>query len=204
MAFKSYFMPHCSPWKVFTKNIQHCSVFPGTISQRRIYFRNISSVPTIVNMVACRCCHSIVPFKDCIERKRSILIPRLCFNCLKSNVRTPLLREVITNQQKRKVYLFVFILQNLESILCRPGLLDMCEEWRTFFALDTAKLKDSFDGNIWMYFQSPQGKPFLVNEGGICLMLNIDWFQSFKHRQYSVGVIIESVDSISRDERDFH
>ena len=58
-----------------------------------------------------------------------------------------------------------------------------------FFALDSAKLKDSFDGNIWMDFQSPQGKPFLVNEGGICLMLNIDWFQPFKHRQYSVGVI---------------
>ena len=47
-------------------------VFPGTISQRCIYFRNISSVPTIVNMVVCRRCHSIFPFKDCIERKRSI------------------------------------------------------------------------------------------------------------------------------------
>ena len=81
-------------------------VFPGTISQRRIYFQNISSVPTIVNMVVCRCCHSIFPFQDCIERKRSILIPRLCFNCLKSNVRMPLLREVITNQQKRKLYPF--------------------------------------------------------------------------------------------------
>ena len=65
----------------------------------------------------------------------------------------------------------------------------MCEEWKTFFALDSAKLKDSFVGNIWMDFQSPQGNPFLVNEGGICLMLNIDWFQPFKHRQYSVGVI---------------
>ena len=142
-------------------------------------------------MVVCRCCHSIFPFKDCIERKRSILIPRLYFNCLKSNVRMPLLREVITNQQKRKLYPFCVyptcsLIANECSLIFA---LDKCEEWRTFFALDTAKLKDSFDGNIWMNFQSPQGKHFLVNEGGICLMLNIDWFQPFKHRQYSVGVI---------------
>ena len=184
-----------------TERIAHA--FPGTLSQRSQYFKNVLPVPTITNMVVCRRCHSIFSFEDCIENTRSDIRPRLCCTCLKSKVHTPLLREVVTNQQSRKLYPFrvyptCSLLENLKSILCRPGVLEMCEEWRKSFVFDPSTLKDSFDGKIWIDFQFPGGESFLANPGSICLMLNIDWFQPFKHRQYAVGVIYMVVMNLPR------
>ena len=118
MAFKIYFMPHCSPREVCTKNIQHCSSISWDYFLTTHILSKYFLCTNYCQYGRGRCCHSIFPFKDCIERKRYILIPRLCFNCLKSNVRMPFLREVITNQQKRKLYPFcvysihVLLLQN--------------------------------------------------------------------------------------------
>ena len=167
--------------------------FPGIISQRSQYLKEVLPVPTIANMVVCRSCHSIFPFEECVENRGSDLLPRLCCNCLRSNVRTSLLREVVTTQHSRKLYPFCVypiysLIENLKSILSRPSVLEMCEEWRKLFVVDPSKLNDSFDGKVWIDFQCPGGQSFLANKGSIGLMLNIDWFQPFKHRQYSVGV----------------
>ena len=37
--------------------------FPGTISQRSQYLKEVLPVPTVANMVVCRSCHSIFPFE---------------------------------------------------------------------------------------------------------------------------------------------
>ena len=41
-------------------------------------------------------------------------------------------------------------------------------------------------GRIFLFFC---GSPFLSKENNIAFMLNIDWFQPFKHRAYSIGVM---------------
>lgn len=179
---------------------------PATISQRSQYFKHISPVPTIVNMVVCRHCHSVFRFEECVENRRSVLTPKLCCYCLKSKIRAPLLREVVTNQQSRKLYPFrvyptCSLFESLKSVLQRPGILEMCEEWRASFLADPGILRDSFDGKIWMDFQCPEGKAFLLNKGSICLMLNIDWFKPFKHRNYSVGVVYMVIMNLPRAQR---
>ena len=51
---------------------------------------------------------------------------------------------------------------------------------------------------MWIDFQCPKGEHFLENKGSIGLMLNIDWFQPFKHRQYSIGVIYMVIMNLPR------
>lgn len=180
--------------------------FPGTVAQRSQYFKNILPATTITNMVVCPACHSIFPFNGCFEKRGSQLLPRHCSNCLKSNERVLLLKEVVTNQGSRKLYPFCVyptcsLIDGIKSILTRPGALEMCEEWRKYFELDPARLKDSFDGRIWTEFFSSEGESFLASRGSIGLILNIDWFQPFKHRQYSIGVLYMAIMNLPRSIR---
>ena len=50
-------------------------------------------------------------------------------------------------------------------------------------------MEDVYDGNIWKEFQVYGDRPFLSNPFAFGLMMNIDWFQPYKHLTYSVGVI---------------
>jgi hypothetical protein len=45
------------------------------------------------------------------------------------------------------------------------------------------------------------GRPFLELTGRFGLMMNIDWFQPFKHTPYSVGVVYFAVMNLPRDIR---
>ena len=48
---------------------------------------------------------------------------------------------------------------------------------------------DVYDGKVWKDFQYVNEHPFLASPNNLSFMLNIDWFQPFKHTQYSLGVI---------------
>ena len=50
---------------------------------------------------------------------------------------------------------------------------------------------DVYDGKLWNDFKVVEGKPFLSSQDsqGLGLMLNVDWFQPFKHTTYSVGAV---------------
>lgn len=50
-------------------------------------------------------------------------------------------------------------------------------------------MEDVYDGNIWKEFQVYGDRPFLSNPFAFRLMMNIHWFQPYKHLTYSVGVI---------------
>ena len=101
-----------------------------------------------------------------------------------------LLREVTTRTGNKKhypylVYPFVSLISSLQSLLLRPNFYELCEMWRN--QNDQLFLLDVYDGRIWKEFI--QEKAFLSSRNNIAFMLNIDWFQLFKHRIYSVGVI---------------
>ena len=59
---------------------------------------------------------------------------------------------------------------------------------------------DEYDGKIWSGFQTVDGQPFLSCENslGLRLMLNVDWFQPFKHSTYSVGAIYLTIMNLPR------
>ncbi len=59
-------------------------------------------------------------------------------------------------------------------------------------------LKDVYDGRVWADFQSDKYGRFLQ---GLGLMLNMDFFQPFKHTTYSVGAIYLTVMNLPRSIR---
>ena len=75
----------------------------------------------------------------------------------------------------------------MQVLFLRPGLLDLCEDWRKQNSTDL--YNDVYDGQIWKDFLHYQNATFLSDKNTIGLMMNTDWFQPFKHRQYSIGVV---------------
>ncbi|XP_020894762.2 uncharacterized protein LOC110233779 [Exaiptasia diaphana] len=63
-----------------------------------------------------------------------------------------------------------------------------CELWRKR-NIPKGFLADVFDGKVWKDFMYIEGKPFLAEPRNYALMLNVDWFQPFKHSIYSVGAL---------------
>ena len=53
-------------------------------------------------------------------------------------------------------------------------------------------------GRLWKEFLLFNGLPFLAAKYSLAFMLNIDWFQPFKHRTYSVGVMYLSIMNLPR------
>lgn len=97
----------------------------------------------------------------------------------------PLLKEVsLTNGTRRlypfKVYCYKSVITQLHSFIQRPGFVEMCEEWRDRNIQDGFPA-DVFDGKIWKEWQNVDGIPFLSSPRNYAFMLNVDWFQPFKH-----------------------
>ena len=66
--------------------------------------------------------------------------------------------------------------------------LDNCQHWKS--RNTSGKLCDIYDGAVWRNFQEVSAKLFLVaTSPSLASMLNVDWFQPFKHTVHSVGVI---------------
>ena len=58
---------------------------------------------------------------------------------------------------------------------------------------------DVYDGQMWEHFEFDcMGEPFLANSMDFLIILNCDWFQPFKHTQYSVGVLYLAVANLPR------
>ena len=89
-----------------------------------------------------------------------------------------------------KTYCYKSIIDSLETLLKRPGLEEKCEQWKTR-TINSDLYADVYDGRIWKHFGNWKGsKPFLNLPRSLGLMMNVDWFRPFKHRNdFSVGVI---------------
>lgn len=129
-----------------------------------------------------------------MEKRGSRIFIRFCCECQSSGKSTPLLKQVITSRGSHKLYpVLVYpvssLISSLQVIFSRAGLLDLCEEWRKHFKEDSTVLYDVYDGQIWKEFLHFQNTAFLANRNSIGLMMNIDWFQPFKHRSFSIGVV---------------
>lgn len=81
------------------------------------------------------------------------------------------------------VYPHISIIDALECLLQRKRFLEMCNEWQKYISIDQTKL---CDGKLWQEFSQFS---FLSHQNGLAFMLNIDWFQPYKHCNYSIGVI---------------
>ena len=60
-----------------------------------------------------------------------------------------------------------------------------------------AMMGDIYDGDVWKSFRNN----FLSSPYSLLLSLNVDWFQPYKHVQYSVGCIYLAIQNLPRVER---
>ena len=59
---------------------------------------------------------------------------------------------------------------------------------------------DIYDGQVWKDWQCWDGRDFLATHY-LAVTLNLDWFQSFSHVNYSVVVIYMVILNLPREER---
>lgn len=178
---------------LYSSNIARvASAFPCTLYQRKVYLQNKVMLPSVCNYVACPSCHNLYKFKHCLERRpHTQVVARVCFHCESAGIKVPLLKQVVTRSGSSKFYPFLAapnacLISSLQCLLSRPGFYNLCESWRHNFVPNCSYISDVYYGKIWNDFMKFESISFLEVPNSIGLMLNIDWFQPFKHRQYSI------------------
>lgn len=163
--------------------------------------------------VVCRRCHRNFPFKECIEgqgvSQRSKNCSFVAFPLHPQHRRNPcgtLLLKTVQLATGRTyfysflTYCYLNIDVSLQSFLDRPDFYNLCEQWRARERQDDI-YRDVYDGNIWNEFQQHNGSPFLSEPGNYAFMMNLDFFQPYKHVQYSMGAIYLTILNLPRNVR---
>lgn len=167
-----------------------------------------------VKFVVCTSCDSVYTFDECHTQVNGQNITRNCTYIPFPNHRQihrrvacnePLLKKVVLKSGQvhlypKKVYCYNSIIETLKTFLKRPGFSMKCELWRKR-DIPTGFFADIFDGQVWKDWQYVEGQPFLASPNNYVFMLNIDWFQPFKHSVYSVGALYMVVMNLPRTER---
>ena len=87
-----------------------------------------------------------------------------------------------------KIFNYISITESLKKLVLRPGLLNVLNRWKDRI-ISPGVMADIYDGNVWKSFLTLNGKEYLSGRYTFGLLINIDWFQPYRHVQYSVGAI---------------
>ena len=156
--------------------------------------------------VACRNCHQIYDIHQCCGDESSRKCSHIHFpNHPHKHRRQPCgfyLVKTVKLASGRKVYYpflvycYLGIETSLQSLLLHSKFYSHCQEWKS--RTHTGALENIYDGKVWDDFLVYDSKPFLSDEYTFAFILNIDWFQPFKHVRYSVGAIYLCVLNLPR------
>lgn len=195
---------------------QFCSVsmkmaelLPGSLYSLH-KFTQLSATP-FRRYVVCKKCHQIYHFQRCVDvgykskRCSYVAFPNHPHACRQAPCNVLLLKTVELQSRNKllypfKTYCYMSIESSLEQLLQRPNFPVLCEEWRHRIT-DPSIMKDIYDGQIWQDFMNFEGVPFLSERFSYGFMINVDWFQPYKHTQYSVGVIYFTLLNLPRHMR---
>ena len=100
----------------------------------------------------------------------------------------------------RYEYAYQPLKQSLQKLLNCKGFAEKLEYWRKRSTVPGWK-SDIYDGNVWKDFQTDKYGCFLQQKRCIGVMLNLDFFQPFKHVNESYGVIYLTIMNLPRGER---
>lgn len=198
------------------------SMFPALTSLAFLFPKSFNLLKTKLGLnqdqftkfVVCTKCDSLYKFEDCFTERFGRTVIKQCPFISQENHRQLfrrtacgelLLKEVILkNGRKRfypfKVYCYNSIIEKLKQLIARPGFMINCESWRNR-NVPNGFLADIFDGKVWKDFMYVEGKPFFAAPHNYGLMLNVDWFQPFKHSIYSVGALYLAFINLPRELR---
>ena len=162
--------------------------------------------------VVCRKCTKLYRPEDCLRRVGNQVQPMVCDNvlfprsrrrktCNSKLVKKVLLKTGTPKYYPLKLYCYKSAIDVLETFLKRPNFEETCEQWRNR-QTDEQLYGDVYDGKVWKSFQRWSNRDFLSLPRSYSLMLNVDWFQPFKHRKdVSVGVLYMVIMNLPRSER---
>ena len=171
-------------------------VFPGSLKQARTL--KAIDVERFTKFVMCGKCHTTYQYSDCIGPNgvsscKFIRFPRHPQKRMRLECSFPLLKNVKTPSGKlrsipSKIFCYRSIIEAIETFVNRPGMLETFNHWRSR-KIPAGVLADIYDGVVWKSFLGVDGEPFFSSQYCLGLLINIDWFQPYKHIQYSVGAI---------------
>ena len=99
-----------------------------------------------------------------------------------------------------KAYTYNSLKASLTKLSSKSGFFANCEKWGS--RKNTKDVyTDIYDGLVWEIFKSANETPFLQVPNNLGLILNIDWFNPYKHIEYSIGVLYLVVANLPRSER---
>ena len=162
-----------------------------------------------VKFVVCPKCSSLYNLENCTRKVGGKIVSKICSNKPFKKSRecgASLAKKVILSCGKEcfyphKLYCFNSVIDQVERLLKRPGVPEMCEQWREREVNENI-LADVYDGGIWTDFLKCKGKDFLNVPRNLAFAINVDWFQPFKRRNdRSVGVIYLVLLNLPREQR---
>lgn len=114
---------------------------------------------------------------------------------------TPLMKKIKCKGRytfkPRMLYCYRSIKESIGALMRRQDFWKNCNSWRN--RSGSEGMADIYDGNVWKTFLRDG---FLSSPNNLGLMLNVDWYQPFKHSTpYSLGMIYLVVLNLPRDER---
>ena len=182
--------------------------FPKTIRCLHSYLDFGSN--SFKKFVVCPSCFTLYEEKDCFYVNRGVRHPAKCKyiafpNHRQRHLRQPcsaeLMRQSTAPSGKKvlvpyKIYCYNPLKESLQKLFKRTYFEEQCQLWKDR-SLPANVYEDIYDGKVWEKFS-----PFF-NESprNIGLMLNLDWFDPYKHASYSVGVIYMVCLNLPRSER---
>ena len=157
----------------------------------------------IIEYVVCPVCHSIYKHSECmINQTSGNKEPKLCqyvrypnhLNRSRQKIcGTALLKKIKSKSGMHLCFLIFLSVCHYNALY--PG---QDEQWRERNGkIPCNVLGDIYDGQIWKDFS----KSFLSTPCSYMLGINVDWFQPFKHTEYSMGAIYLVIQNLPRSER---
>lgn len=174
------------------------NLVPTSLFKYRQHAANISyGTDSFEKRVACKKCFSLYTYDECLLKAGSVITVKSCsfepFRSPRSRQCGELLmKEVISASGCKKYYphlifCYTSLVVGLQNLILCSNFVEQCESTRQQFS--TIGYADVYDGQLWKEFQTVDGVLFLSAPYCYGLLINVDWFQPFKHCVYSVGVI---------------
>lgn len=193
--------------------IQFANCIPVTMYMARVYLG--LGTDEFEKYVVCPKCMTLYKMEDCTTKKTNgrvvssrcthVNFPRHPQKSKRRQCGTLLMKQMRSKSgsfflHPKRLYCFRKLTDSLKALLSKPGVLESCESWRNRKQVNGA-MGDSFDGKIWNEFKDANGDAFFEKAGNLGVMLNVDWFQPYKHTQYSCGVLYLVLMNLPREVR---
>ena len=150
-------------------------------------------------LIVCQKCYTTYRYEDGLEKDGITSCTYVRFlrhsqKRMRVACKSSLLKVIKTASGKhvfhplKIIFCYRSIIETLKQLLQRPGMLDVLNKWKTR-AVPNGIMADIYDGSVRKSFLTVNGEEFLTSRYTFGLLINVDWFQPYKHVQYSVGAI---------------